>query len=74
MVPSAANMHVQVVDSDYVRRWNSFKPIKIPNQEDIVPPEEVAKCLGAPGLHDLQLDQLSKDKFHPITDPLPVFR
>ena len=67
-------MYVQVISSDYVKRWNTFKPIKIPDKEDIRPPGDIASCKGAPGLHDLQLDQLDTEKFQPITNPVHVFR
>ena len=74
VVPSAANMYVQVISSDYVKRWNTFKAIEITDKEDIRPPSDIVSCKGAPGLHDLQLDQLDIGKFQVITDPVRVFR
>ena len=73
-MPSAANMYVQVVDSKLVQRWNRLLPIHIEGSDDITPPEEVSTCSGGPGVHDLQLDQLSQDMFKPITEPIRVFR
>ena len=67
-------MYVQVISSDYVKRWNTFKPIQIPDKEEIRPPGDIAGCTGAPGLHDLQLDQLDTEKFQLITNPVHVFR
>ncbi|KAI0213029.1 Protein arginine N-methyltransferase 7 [Lamellibrachia satsuma] len=74
VVPSAANMYIQVVDSELVQRWNKFLPIRIKDGDDIIPPEEINQCPGGAGLHDLQLDQLSPDLFKPITEPTHVFR
>ena len=74
VVPSAANMYIQVVDSELVQRWNKFLPISIKDGDDIIPPEEINQCPGGAGLHDLQLDQLSPDLFKPITEPTHVFR
>ena len=74
VVPSAANMYAQVIESDSVRRWNKFLPIKIPDHKDVIPPDDVVRCPGAAAVHDLQLDQLSCNLFQPITPPLKVLR
>ncbi|XP_014662743.1 PREDICTED: protein arginine N-methyltransferase 7-like [Priapulus caudatus] len=74
VVPSAANMYCQVVDSRLVRMWNKLEPIRVGKDVEIATPHKVAQCTGAAAVHDLQLDQLSPDQFEPITDPLLVFR
>jgi len=73
VVPSAANMYVQLVHSPHVKKWNTYQPFHS-NHVSIDPPPEIASCPGAVALHDLQLDQLSEDKFQRITKPLKVFR
>lgn len=74
VVPSSATVYAQVVESDFVWRWNSLKPIR--NGKDIVidTPPDVVKCAGAAAVHDIQLSQLSPDLFKTILSPEPVFR
>ncbi|OWF48041.1 Protein arginine N-methyltransferase 7 [Mizuhopecten yessoensis] len=74
VVPSVANMYVQPVRSDMVRRWRDIQPIRIQGCDDIAPPDELTKCGGAPSLHDLQMDQIPRDQFETVSDPIRVFR
>ncbi|KAL5021846.1 hypothetical protein ScPMuIL_001001 [Solemya velum] len=75
VVPSVANMYVQLVKSEFVSKWNRVQPIRMSGADDIIPPKNsLAACGGAQSLHDLQLDQLPVDKFERITDPVRVFR
>ncbi|XP_069113948.1 protein arginine N-methyltransferase 7-like [Argopecten irradians] len=74
VVPSAANMYVQPVSSDLVRRWRDIQPIKLQGYDDIIAPDDLTFCGGAPSLHDLQIDQIPRDKFDVISDPIKVFR
>lgn len=74
VVPSAANMYVQVVSSDFIRRWRDIRPIKLPGGGVIDPPPEMTSCGGAPALHDLQLHELPQSLFQVLSMPLHVFR
>lgn len=74
VVPSAANMYVQVVSSDFIRRWRDIRPIKLPGGGVIDPPSEMTSCGGAPALHDLQLHELPQSLFQVLSSPLLIFR
>ncbi|XP_013405662.1 protein arginine N-methyltransferase 7 [Lingula anatina] len=74
VVPTSANVYAQVVNSDFVRKWNTIQPLDIPGHMTIQPPQEITKYDGTASLHDLQLDQISTDLFQPITDPVCIFR
>lgn len=74
VVPSAANMYVQVVSSDFIRRWRDIRPIKLPGGGDIETPPEMSSCGGAPALQDLQLHELPQSLFQVLSMPLHVFR
>lgn len=74
MVPSAANVYIQVVSSRFFKRWNTFESISLPNGELVVPPGEVSTCPGTAAVHDLQLGVATYDLFEPITEPTCVFR
>ncbi|XP_064611177.1 protein arginine N-methyltransferase 7-like [Liolophura sinensis] len=74
VVPRAAKMYVQLVQSEKLRKWNQLLPIKIKGHDDVRPPTEFSRCGGAPSLHDLQLDQVSCDQFQPLSQPIKVFR
>lgn len=73
VVPSAANVYVQVVSSRFFKRWNTFESFALPNGQTIVPPAEIAVCPGAAAVHDLQLSQANYDHFEPVSDPVCVF-
>merc|ERR1711988_1183655 len=66
-------MYIQVIHSNHIVRWNAFQQIRC-GDVSIDPPPDVAACPGAVALHDLQLDQISQDKFQPITKPFRCFR
>lgn len=73
VVPSAANVYIQVVSSRFFKRWNTFESISLPNGELVVPPAEVSTCPGTAAVHDLQLGVATYDLFEPITEPTCVF-
>jgi protein arginine N-methyltransferase 7 len=74
VVPTSSNMFVQVVSSQFVRRWRDVQPMKIYGFDDVIPPCDVNRCSGAIALHDLQLQQLPRDQFTCLSEPLKVFR
>ena len=67
-------MYVQLVSSEFVRRWNQFSEIDLGNDTKVVPPPEVVASPGSSVVHDLQLTELDTDKFTTITQPVKVFR
>ena len=74
MVPPIGNMYVQLVSSEFVRRWTQIDDIRIKGADTITSPKKISSCGGAPSLHDLQLDQLAMHTFKVLTEPLKVFR
>ncbi|ESO98227.1 hypothetical protein LOTGIDRAFT_213858 [Lottia gigantea] len=74
VIPRAANMYVQLVSSDFIKKWNVLQPIKTSESRAISPPLACCKCSGAASLHDIQLDQLDSTLFTPISQPVQVFR
>ena len=48
--------------------------MKIPGCDDVIPPPDVTTCSGAIALHDLQLQQLPRDQFTCLSEPLKVFQ
>nr|XP_022342003.1 protein arginine N-methyltransferase 7-like [Crassostrea virginica] len=74
VVPSAANMYVQVASSDFIRRWRDIRPIQLPGGGTILPPPGMTRCGGAPALHDLQLHELPQSQFQILSSPVLVFR
>ena len=67
-------MFVQAVDSDFIRRWNQFEPIKLGENAEITVPKEVSGCHGAAAVHDIQMEQLKDDQFTVISDCVQIFR
>lgn len=67
-------MYIQLVSSDFIRSWNEVKPIKMKGCKDVLPPDELTSCSGAPSLHDIQMEQLPRECFKTISKPLQVFR
>ncbi|KAK7504556.1 hypothetical protein BaRGS_00004042 [Batillaria attramentaria] len=74
VVPRAANVYIQPVKSQFIRRWNDPQPVEVNPGDHIVFPPEYTNCGGAPSLHDLQLDQVDEHLFTPISQPVKVFR
>ena len=74
VVPTAANMYIQVVHCDKARDWSRFLPITLPDGEKIVPPTELRRCSGTISVHDVQMEQIPPDWFTPITPPIKIFR
>jgi len=71
----SATMYAQVVESDFVARWNRLQPIKNSNGDILVePPPEIVNCAGSAAVHDLQLSQISPVDFTSIAPPLEVFK
>ncbi len=71
-VPHSSTIFAQVIQSELVWNWHKLQPIKIPGCSDIIPPREMDTCAGAASVHDLQLSQVSPDKFTAITEPLKM--
>ena len=67
-------MFVQVVDSDFVRRWNQFEPVTLNDCGHIKVPQEVSGCHGAAAVHDIQMEQLKDDQFTPLSEIVQIFR
>ena len=73
VVPTAATMYAQVVESSLVARWNSFSATQLPDGSRLLPPGTLQACPGSPSVHDVQLTQLTPDKFKFLSEPVPVF-
>lgn len=73
-VPRAANMYVQPVCSEHIRRWNTLQPVPLKPGQPMRVPAAFDQCSGAPSLHDLQLDQISPALFTALSPPVQVFR
>ncbi|KAK2140166.1 hypothetical protein LSH36_1457g00024 [Paralvinella palmiformis] len=74
VVPSLANLYIQVVHCDKASKWSRFQPITLPNGADVRPPSKLKKCSGTISVHDLQMELIPQDWFTPITEPVKVFR
>lgn len=74
MIPSAASVYVQIIDSPLISSWNKLLPIHVDSDKVINPPKNIASCPGSAAVHDIQMSQLPKDQFHAVTDPVCVFR
>lgn len=74
MIPSAASVYVQIIDSTLISSWNKLLPIHMDSNKVINPPKNVASCPGSAAVHDLQMSQIPKDQFCAITDPVCVFQ
>ncbi|XP_072013956.1 protein arginine N-methyltransferase 7-like [Amphiura filiformis] len=71
-VPHSSTIFAQVIQSELVWNWHKLQPVKVPGCSDIIPPREMDTCAGAASVHDLQLSQVSPDKFTSITEPLKM--
>lgn len=74
VVPSSANIYIQVVESSLAQRWN--KPSSVKNlQGEILlkTPAEILRCPGAAAVHDIQLSQFPENEFKIILKPHKVF-
>ncbi|KAK6185183.1 hypothetical protein SNE40_007471 [Patella caerulea] len=74
VVPRAANMYVQLVSSEFIRRWNVVQPLKTTETRVVSPPTASSRCSGAASLHDVQLDQIDPSLFTPLSQPVQIFR
>lgn len=74
VVPRAANVYIQPVTSNFIRRWNDPQPVEVKPGDSIIFPAQYRSCGGAPSLHDLQLDQVDEAFFAPLCPPVKVFR
>ena len=72
-VPTRGIMYVQAVQSDLLKGWNSLQPVQLSDGVSINPGPKLARCLGAPSLHDLQVDELA-GKLKLLSAPIEVFR
>nr|XP_027216177.1 protein arginine N-methyltransferase 7-like [Penaeus vannamei] len=79
LVPSEGTVYAQVVSSKMLQRWNRVQPVtrNIPgsSQSEVLVsvPRVVQECPGAAAVHDLQLSQVPRSWFTPVSEPLPVF-
>ncbi|CAD7083536.1 unnamed protein product [Hermetia illucens] len=74
VIPSKATIYAQVVESPFVQSWN--KPRLIANLDaDILlkVPKEIQECEGECAVHDLQLSQIPRNQFNPLSNPLEAF-
>ncbi|KAF5305598.1 hypothetical protein FQR65_LT07678 [Abscondita terminalis] len=70
VIPSAANVYVQVVETPWAQNWNGFKDIYNDDGEVLVKaPSSIKECPGIAIVHDIQLSQLSKQLFKEIIPP-----
>ncbi|XP_054287792.1 protein arginine N-methyltransferase 7-like [Macrosteles quadrilineatus] len=69
VVPSSATVFAQVVESEWMQRWN-----KLAQWGDVAPSQAIQQCPGAAAVHDVQLSQVRQSDFRPISPPEPVFR
>ncbi|KAJ1529336.1 hypothetical protein ONE63_006126 [Megalurothrips usitatus] len=74
VVPSSATVYAQVIESNFVSRWDNLKPLRNGAELVVDTPLDVASCPGAAAVHDIQLSQLSPELFKTILPPEPVFR
>ncbi|KAI5693454.1 hypothetical protein M8J77_024716, partial [Diaphorina citri] len=76
VVPATATVYAQIVSSDFVKAWNTLNPyIDEETGETLVEiPPCIESCKGIGYAHDIQLSQLSLDKFKPLTSPIPVLQ
>ncbi|XP_054721141.1 protein arginine N-methyltransferase 7-like [Uloborus diversus] len=73
VIPSEASVFVQVIDSPLITSWNKLYPITVDSDKCIYPPKCVVSCPGSASVHDVQMSQIPKDKFHALTEPVCVF-
>lgn len=74
MVPAFGTIYAQVVEGEFLQRWNKLDPIECKPGMFINPPEKFTTCEGQNAVHDLQLNQLDRSLFKTISEPLPVLR
>ncbi|ELT87312.1 hypothetical protein CAPTEDRAFT_168548 [Capitella teleta] len=74
VVPTAANMYIQPVQSKLVKDWSQLQPISLPGNREVVPPPDLVKCSAASTVHDIQMDQIPASEFTSLADPVKVFR
>lgn len=72
VIPSKANVYIQLVESKFIRGWQELTPFNIPDNGSILIPEDIKKCSGPASAHDLQLSQISPQLFKSLADPIPV--
>ncbi|XP_015109826.1 protein arginine N-methyltransferase 7 [Diachasma alloeum] len=75
VIPSRSTVYVQIIQSDLVDSWHRISPIKHPKTSKTLlnPPKSIQKCPGSLAVHDLQLSQLPRASFTPLSPVLPLF-
>ncbi|XP_039963588.1 protein arginine N-methyltransferase 7 [Bactrocera tryoni] len=73
-IPSKATCYAQVVQSPLASQWNTMKIVAdLDGNILLQPPKDVLQCKGDAAVHDMQLSQLSLEKFVPLTKPAEIF-
>lgn len=74
-IPAFATCYAQVVQSPLAAQWNSLKIVANLDGDVLLrPPKEISECKGEANLHDVQLSQIPLDLFHPVSQPLEIFK
>lgn len=73
VIPSAACVYAQIIDSPTISSWNTLSPVKVGSEGLISPPKKVVQCPGSAAIHDVQMSQIPSTLFTEITDPFCVF-
>lgn len=74
IVPHAATMYAQVVESPFLRSFHIPNVIQVTPDIKIKVPGLVRTCPGSPAVLDIQLSQLQCSDFVCVTDRVPVWR
>lgn len=74
VVPHAATVYAQVVQSPLLNSFHALLPIEVDSQTCIRVPKSISECAGASAVHDLQISQLHPSEFVALSKPVPVFR
>lgn len=74
VVPDAATIYIQTVESPLAWAWNQPKLIADMDGDVLIrTPTEIAECKGTAELHDIQLNQFPSHQFRELIPPTAVF-
>uniref|UniRef100_A0A8D9EVJ1 Protein arginine N-methyltransferase n=1 Tax=Cacopsylla melanoneura TaxID=428564 RepID=A0A8D9EVJ1_9HEMI len=76
VVPCSATVYAQIISSEFVKSWNTLRPFvdEVTGETLVDIPPTIENCKGIGYAHDIQLSQLSLDKFTPLTSAIPVLQ
>ncbi|XP_018319217.1 protein arginine N-methyltransferase 7 [Agrilus planipennis] len=75
VIPNAANVYAQVVESPVAANWNRLKDIFNSDGEKLLSvPNSIRTCHGAAAVHDIQLSQFPHELFNEVFPPQTVLR